>query len=70
MQTRHIPAVSIAVIKDGVIVKDASYGIADVENNVPATPSTIYKIGSTLQTDIRSLRVFQTARLSISFSAE
>jgi len=47
MQQRHIPAVSIAVIKDGVLVKAAGYGLADMEHNIPARPDTVYKIGST-----------------------
>jgi CubicO group peptidase (beta-lactamase class C family) len=46
MQLRHIPAVSIAVVKDGVLVKTAAYGMADIENNVPARAETVYKIGS------------------------
>jgi CubicO group peptidase (beta-lactamase class C family) len=46
MQQRHIPAASIAVIKDGVLVKAAGYGLADMEHNVPAGPETVYKIGS------------------------
>ena len=33
MQQRHIPAASIAVIKDGVLVKTAGYGLADMEHN-------------------------------------
>jgi CubicO group peptidase (beta-lactamase class C family) len=46
MQERHIPAVSIAVIKDGVVVRTAGYGIANVEHNSAARPDTVYKIGS------------------------
>lgn len=46
IQLRHIPAASIAVIKDGVVVKTAGYGLADMENNIPARPDTVYKIGS------------------------
>jgi CubicO group peptidase (beta-lactamase class C family) len=46
MAQRHIPAASIAVIKDGVVVKVAGYGLADMENNIAARPDTVYKIGS------------------------
>jgi D-alanyl-D-alanine carboxypeptidase len=46
MQKQHIPGTSIAVIKDGKIVKVAGYGFANVELNVPASPETVYKIGS------------------------
>src|SRR5262245_57949544 len=46
MQQQHIPGVSIAVIKDGVVIKFEGYGLADMEHNVPARPDTVFKIGS------------------------
>ena len=46
MQQRHIPAASVAVIKDGVLIKAAGYGLADMEHGVPANSETVYKIGS------------------------
>jgi len=46
MQQRHIPAISIAVVKDGVLVKSASYGLADMENSVATNTDTVFKIGS------------------------
>ena len=46
IQNQHIAGVSIAVIKDGKIVKAEGYGFANIELNVPAKPETVYKIGS------------------------
>jgi D-alanyl-D-alanine carboxypeptidase len=46
MLVRHVPAVSIAVVKDGKLVKAAGYGVADLEHELPAGPATVYKIGS------------------------
>jgi D-alanyl-D-alanine carboxypeptidase len=46
MQRQHIPGTSIAVLKDGKIIKAEGYGLANVELNVPAKPETVYKIGS------------------------
>jgi D-alanyl-D-alanine carboxypeptidase len=46
METQHVPAVSIAVIKDGSLVKAEAYGLADVEHRIPARPDTVFKIGS------------------------
>lgn len=46
MKRQHIPAVSMAVIKNGVIVKAEAYGLADIEHGIPATPDTVFKIGS------------------------
>jgi D-alanyl-D-alanine carboxypeptidase len=46
IKERRVPAVSVAVIKGGVLVKAEGYGIANLEHNIPATPTTVYKIGS------------------------
>ncbi len=46
MELRHVPAVSIAVIKNGVLVKTAGYGLADMEHKIAADPDTVFKIGS------------------------
>ena len=46
MQRQHISGTSIAVIKDGKVIKAEGYGLANVELNVPARPETVYKIGS------------------------
>jgi D-alanyl-D-alanine carboxypeptidase len=46
MQKRGTPGLSLAVVKDGKIVYEKGYGLADVENDVPATPETVYEIGS------------------------
>jgi len=46
MQRQHIPGLSLAVVKDGKILKVEGYGLANVELNVPAKGDTVYKIGS------------------------
>lgn len=46
MAQQHIPGLSLAVVKDGKPIKLQSYGLANVELNVAATPQTIFKIGS------------------------
>lgn len=46
MQRQHIPGVSVAVVKDGKIIKAEGYGLANVELNVSARPETVYQIGS------------------------
>lgn len=47
MAARHTPAASVAVIKDGKVVFEKSYGLASVELNVPATNATLYPLAST-----------------------
>lgn len=43
---RHIPGAAVAVIKNGKVIKMKGYGLASVEFNVPATPETVFEIGS------------------------
>jgi CubicO group peptidase (beta-lactamase class C family) len=42
----HVPGLSIAVIDRGNVVLVEGYGLADVENSVPATADTVYRIAS------------------------
>ena len=46
MRKRHIPGLSLAVIKDGKVVKLRGYGLASVEFGVPATEDSVYQIAS------------------------
>ena len=46
MKRQNIPGLSIAIVKDGKIVKAAGYGLADRSRTIPATPETVYKIAS------------------------
>lgn len=46
LRRQHIPGLSVAVIKDGRVVKAKGYGLANVETGTPAGPATVYKIAS------------------------
>ena len=46
LTSRKLPGVSIAVVKDGRIVKSEGYGLASLELRAPATRQTVYEIGS------------------------
>lgn len=46
MQRQHVVGLSLAVIKDGKLIKARGYGLANVEQNVPATKDTVYNIAS------------------------
>jgi CubicO group peptidase (beta-lactamase class C family) len=46
MQAQRIPGVSIAVMKDGKLVRARGYGFANLELSVPAAPETVYQSGS------------------------
>jgi len=42
----HIPGLAIAIVADGKICWQKAYGLADVENAVPAETSTVFRIAS------------------------
>src|SRR6185295_8889417 len=46
MNANKIPGVSLAVLRDGKIVLLKSYGLANVEHQVPVKPATIFQSGS------------------------
>jgi D-alanyl-D-alanine carboxypeptidase len=46
MQEGHITGLSLAVVKDGKVVKATGYGLANVETRTAATAATVYKIAS------------------------
>jgi CubicO group peptidase (beta-lactamase class C family) len=46
MSKTGAPGVSIAVVRDGALVWTSGYGLADLENNVPATDETMYRLAS------------------------
>lgn len=46
LERQKLPGVSIAVVRNGEIVKAKGYGLANIELNVPATAETIYQSGS------------------------
>ena len=46
MEKKKIPGLSIAVIRDGQILKEAAYGKASIELNVPVTLDTSFPLAS------------------------
>lgn len=46
MQEKHIPGLSLAIVRNGHVDKRQSYGWADLESCVPATNTTRFGIGS------------------------
>ncbi|EEF62544.1 serine hydrolase domain-containing protein [Pedosphaera parvula] len=46
MQNHHVAGLSMRVLKDGKELKTESYGLANLEWNVPATKDTVFEIGS------------------------
>jgi CubicO group peptidase (beta-lactamase class C family) len=46
MQKGNIPGISVAIVKNGTIVRTGVYGFANVELKAPVTAETVYEIGS------------------------
>src|SRR6185295_19419955 len=46
MQRQRIPGLSLAVIKDGQPILNKSYGLSNVEHQVPVKPETVFQSGS------------------------
>jgi CubicO group peptidase (beta-lactamase class C family) len=46
MRKQGIPGLSVAVVREGKLVKVAGYGLANVELDVPARPDTVYQTAS------------------------
>jgi CubicO group peptidase (beta-lactamase class C family) len=46
MRQRHVPGLTLAVIRDGKTLKAQGYGLANVEHQVPAKRETVYQSGS------------------------
>ncbi|HEX8709533.1 MAG TPA: serine hydrolase domain-containing protein [Pyrinomonadaceae bacterium] len=46
MRQRHIPALALAVIRDGKVVKEKAYGSANLELRIPATTETGFQVAS------------------------
>ena len=46
MAFSKVPGISVAVVQDGQFVWSAGFGMADLENSVPATSQTLYRLGS------------------------
>jgi serine beta-lactamase-like protein LACTB len=46
MATNHVPGLSVAVVEHAELVWSAGFGMADLEDYVPATPQTLYRLAS------------------------
>lgn len=46
MERRNVPSISVAVARDGAILWEEAFGLADIERGVEATPQTMYRLAS------------------------
>lgn len=67
MADKELPALSIAVVDDQRLVWARGFGYADPDNKIPATPETVYRVGSVskLFTDIAIMQWVEQGKLSL-----
>jgi CubicO group peptidase (beta-lactamase class C family) len=67
MRSQNIPGLSLAILKDGKIVKAQGYGFADAARKIAATPDTVYHIGSVSKPLVATavMRLVQDGLLSL-----
>ncbi|HXM95182.1 MAG TPA: serine hydrolase domain-containing protein [Candidatus Dormibacteraeota bacterium] len=58
MDASSVPGISVAVVQNGKPVWSEGFGVADKENYVPATSSTLYRLGS-ISKSITAIAVLQ-----------
>jgi len=66
-KAQKIPGVSLAVCRDGKIMKAAGYGLANVERNVPMTPETVLQTGSVGKqfTSMAAVMLFEEGKMGL-----
>lgn len=67
MAANHVPGLSIAIVIDGRPAWSRGFGLADVENTVPATAATAYRsasIGKTM-TATAAMRLVEAGKLDL-----
>jgi prolyl oligopeptidase len=67
MREQHIPGVSLALVIDGRLAHVQGFGLADVENDVPARPGTVYRLGSISKTitAVAALQLVEQGKLDL-----
>jgi len=67
MSAKSIPAVAVAVVLDGTLAWSQGFGMADLENYVPATSSTLFRLGSISKpiTATAVMQLFERGKLNL-----
>ena len=67
MATTHAPGVSIGIVENGEVEWATGFGFADLENNVPASEHTLYRLGSISKslTAIGALQLWEQGKIDL-----
>lgn len=64
---RSVPGISVAAVLGGRSVWSEGFGVADLENFTPATPSTLYRLGSISKpiTAVAAMQLWERGKLDL-----
>lgn len=64
---QKIPGLTVAVVFDGQVRWTAGFGAQDIENNIPARPATVYRLGSISKpiTAVAVMQLFERGKLDL-----
>jgi serine beta-lactamase-like protein LACTB, mitochondrial len=67
MAATSAPGISVAIVEDAQPVWSAGFGMADLENFVPATPQTLFRLGSISKplTAVAALELWERGKLDL-----
>jgi CubicO group peptidase (beta-lactamase class C family) len=67
MMRDHVPGLSLAVVKDGKVVYARGFGARRFKDNAPATPNTLYGVGSCTKsfTALAIMQLMEQGKLSV-----
>lgn len=67
MQQQHIPALQLAIVRHGQLIKQKTYGTANLENSIPATDQSIFSINSITKafTGVAVMQLAEEGKLKI-----
>ena len=67
MVREHVPGLSLAVVKDGHVVYARGFGARRLKDNAPATPDTLYGVGSCTKsfTALAIMQLVQQGKLNL-----
>ena len=67
MTSLHEPSLAVSIVDDGRLIFAKGYGVSDVENHVPATADTVYRIASLSKslTATAAMRLVENRKLEL-----
>lgn len=67
MTTTHVPGLAVAVVENGEYEWASGFGLADVENNVPASEHTLFRLASISKslTAVGAMQLEEVAKLDL-----